>query len=68
MRAHLSAQVFGIRVDQAVQELRDFIVDSQLMQDFDDRPVGQADTLRRRRSALSDASDARRRHQSAAGE
>jgi hypothetical protein len=39
-----SAQVFGIRVDQAVQELRDFIVDSQLMQDFDDRPVGQADS------------------------
>src|SRR5262249_45460434 len=33
-----------IRVDQAVQELRDFIVDSQLMQDFDDQPVGQADS------------------------
>jgi hypothetical protein len=32
----LTAQVFAIRVDQAVQELRDFIVDSQLMQDFDD--------------------------------
>jgi hypothetical protein len=31
-----AAQVFAIRVDEAVQELRDFIVDSQLMQDFDD--------------------------------
>ena len=39
-----SAQVFGIRVDQAVQELRDFIVDSQLMQDFDEPAVGQQDT------------------------
>ncbi|MBV9172420.1 MAG: PQQ-like beta-propeller repeat protein [Chloroflexi bacterium] len=30
------AQLFGIRVDEAVQQLRDFVVDSQLMQDFDD--------------------------------
>ena len=29
-------QVFAIRVDQAVQQLREFVVDSQLMQDFDD--------------------------------
>ena len=28
-------QMFGFRVDRAVQELRDFIVDSQLLQDFD---------------------------------
>jgi hypothetical protein len=31
-----SYQVYSLRVDNAVQSLRDFIVDSQLMQDFDD--------------------------------
>jgi len=30
------AQVYAIRADVAVQGLRDFVVDSQLMQDFDD--------------------------------
>ncbi len=30
------AQVYAIRVDGALQGLRDFIVDSQLLQDFDD--------------------------------
>jgi hypothetical protein len=30
------AQVFAIRVDEAIQDLRSVIVDSQLMQDFDD--------------------------------
>jgi hypothetical protein len=42
------AQVFAIRVDEAIQDLRSFTVDSQLMQDFDDpsepthNPNGQA--------------------------
>ena len=31
-----AAQVFAIRVDAALQGLRDFVIDSQLMQDFDD--------------------------------
>ena len=58
--------MFGIRVDQAVQELRDFIVDSQLMQDFDDPSAAHAQP--QRRGALPDAPDAGRRHQGAAGE
>jgi len=52
--AMAEAQVFGIRVDQAVQELRDFIVDSQLMQDFDEPAV--AITWRRRPTARSSSS------------
>ncbi len=49
------AQVFGIRVDQAVQELRDFIVDSQLMQDFDDpsAPTHNADGVARYQTHLT---------------
>jgi len=37
-------QVLGIRVDQAVQSLRAFVIESQLMQDFDDqsKPDGLA--------------------------
>jgi hypothetical protein len=34
-------QIFALRVDKAIQDQRDLIVESQLMQDFDDRPVGQ---------------------------
>ena len=37
-------RVFGVRVDDAVQGLRDFIIESALMQDFDDasKPNGMA--------------------------
>jgi PQQ-like domain len=35
-----AGQVFSIYVDRAVQALRDFIVESQLMQDFDEPPAG----------------------------
>jgi hypothetical protein len=34
--AGANAQVYAVRVDAALQGLRDFVVDSQLMQDFDD--------------------------------
>ncbi|HVG98128.1 MAG TPA: hypothetical protein VNK05_14570 [Chloroflexota bacterium] len=34
-------QVFGVRVDEVVQGLRDFVVESVLMQDFDPAPAGQ---------------------------
>lgn len=36
-----SGQVFAINIDRATQALRDFIIESQLMQDFDDAPAGQ---------------------------
>jgi hypothetical protein len=36
-----AGQVFAINIDRATQALRDFIVESQLMQDFDDPPEGQ---------------------------
>jgi hypothetical protein len=36
------AQVLGIRVDEAVQGLRDFVAESALLQDFDAAPAGQA--------------------------
>jgi hypothetical protein len=35
-----AGQVFAINLDRATQALRDFIIESQLLQDFDDRPVG----------------------------
>ena len=55
------AQVFGIRVDQAVQELRDFIVDSQLMQDFDDpsAPTHNANGVARYQTHLTLVDDAK---------
>ena len=37
-----TGQVFAINVDRATQALRDFIIESQLMQDFDDPPQPQA--------------------------
>lgn len=40
---HGSGQVFAINIDRATQALRDFIIESQLMQDFDDAPAGQAE-------------------------
>ncbi len=48
-------QVFGIRVDEAVQELRDFVVDSQLMQDFDDpsQPTHNANGVARYQTQLT---------------
>lgn len=39
--ANQIAQVFGIRVDEWPQTLRDFISDSQLMTDYDDSTPGQ---------------------------
>lgn len=39
--ANQIAQVFGIRVDEWPQTLRDFITDSQLMTDYDDSAPGQ---------------------------
>jgi hypothetical protein len=36
-----AGQVFAIYIDRATQALRDFIVESQLMQDFDEPPAGQ---------------------------
>ncbi len=39
-------QVFGIRVDEAVQGLRDFVVESQLMQDFDPAPADRGGLAR----------------------
>jgi ABC-type antimicrobial peptide transport system permease subunit/outer membrane protein assembly factor BamB len=39
--ANRIAQVFGIRVDDWPQTLRDFITDSQLMTDYDDSSPGQ---------------------------
>lgn len=39
--ANQIAQVFGIRVDEWPQTLRDFISDSQLMTDYDDSAPGQ---------------------------
>lgn len=38
-----AGQVFAINIDRAVQALRDVIVESQLMQDFDEPPAGQAE-------------------------
>jgi hypothetical protein len=38
-----AGQVFAINVDTATQALRDFIIESQMMQDFDDPPQGQTD-------------------------
>jgi hypothetical protein len=35
------AQIFGIRVDGLVSGTHDFIIESQLMQDYDDPPAGQ---------------------------
>lgn len=40
--ANQIAQVFGIRVDEWPQTLRDFVTDSQLMTDYDDSAPGQA--------------------------
>jgi hypothetical protein len=37
-----TGQVFAINVNRATQALRDFIIESQLMQDFDDPPQPQA--------------------------
>lgn len=38
-----SGQVFAINIDRATQALRDLIIESQLMQDFDEAPAGQAE-------------------------
>ena len=49
------AQVFAINVDAAVQELRDFVIDSQLQQDFDDpsQPTHNANGVARYQTHLT---------------